>query len=149
MNSTPERLLTELRIARAYVKLSSVPEDGSKPSVSLAYIGNCEIRMFRGPEADLDGMTLFWLELFDNVTKNVCRQLPMPKDQRRHGCIRRFHVAGSLFGQTRTRRRGNAGLNEFYAYVAEEHLMSETHSSRMALFIAGSRRSINGSGARR
>ena len=69
MNSTSERLLTELRIARAYVKLSSIPEDGSKPSVSLAYIGNCEIRMFRGPEADLDGMTLFWLELFDNVTK--------------------------------------------------------------------------------
>jgi hypothetical protein len=69
MNSTPERLLTELRIARAYVKLSSIPEDGSKPSVLLAYIGNCEIRMFRGPEADLDGMTLFWLELFDNVTK--------------------------------------------------------------------------------
>jgi hypothetical protein len=67
MNSTPERLLTELRIARAYVKLSSIPEDGSKPSVSLAPIGNCEIRMFRGREADLDG--LFWLELFDHVTK--------------------------------------------------------------------------------
>ena len=39
MNSTSERLLTELRIARAYVKLSSIPMDGSKPSVSLASIG--------------------------------------------------------------------------------------------------------------
>ena len=69
MNSTSERLLTELRIARAYAKLPSIPVDGSKPSVSLASIGNCEIRMFRGREADLDGMPLFWLELFDHLTK--------------------------------------------------------------------------------
>jgi hypothetical protein len=69
MNSASETLLTELRIARAYLKLSSIPVDGSKPSVSLASIGNCEIRMFRGREADLVGMSLFWLELFDHVTK--------------------------------------------------------------------------------
>ena len=69
MNSTSERLLTELRIARAYVKLSSIPVDGSKQSVSLASIGNCEIRMFRGREADFDGMPLVWLELFDHLTK--------------------------------------------------------------------------------
>ena len=69
MNTTSESSLIELRIARAYGKLSSIPVDGSKPSVSLASIGNCEIRMFRGREADLDGMPLFWLELFDHVTK--------------------------------------------------------------------------------
>jgi hypothetical protein len=69
MNTTSESSLIELRIARAYVKLSSIPVDGSNPSVSLASIGNCEIRMFRGREADLDGMPLFWLELFDHVTK--------------------------------------------------------------------------------
>ena len=69
MNTTNERLLTELRIARAYVKLSSIPEDSSKPLIALASIGNCEIRMFRGREPDLDGMPLFWLELFDHVTK--------------------------------------------------------------------------------
>jgi hypothetical protein len=69
MNTTNERLLTELRIARAYVKLSSIPEDDSKPLISLASIGNCEIRMFRGREPGLDGMPLFWLELFDHVTK--------------------------------------------------------------------------------
>ena len=69
MNSTSERLLIELRIAGAYVKLSSIPVDISKPSVSLASIGNCEIRMFRGREAELDGTSLFWLELFDHVTK--------------------------------------------------------------------------------
>jgi hypothetical protein len=67
MNTTSESSLIELRIARAYGKLSSIPVDGSKPSVSLASIGNCEIRMFRGREPDLDG--LFWLELFDHVTK--------------------------------------------------------------------------------
>ena len=69
MNTTSERSLTELRIARAYGKLSSIPVDGSKPLISLASIGNCEIRMFRGREADLDGMPLFWLELFDHTTK--------------------------------------------------------------------------------
>jgi hypothetical protein len=69
MNSTSERLLIEQRIAGAYVKLSSIPVDGSKPLISLASIGNCEIRMFRGREAELDGMPLFWLELFDHVTK--------------------------------------------------------------------------------
>ena len=69
MNTTSESLLIELRIARAYGKLSSIPVGGSKSSISLASVGNCEIRMFRGREADLDGMPLFWLELFDHVTK--------------------------------------------------------------------------------
>jgi hypothetical protein len=61
--------VTELRIARAYVKLSSILEDGPEVSVSLASIGNCEIRMFRGPEVDFGGAPLFWLELFDHSTK--------------------------------------------------------------------------------
>ena len=56
-----ERTHTELRIARAYVKLLCIPEDSSEASVSLASIGNCEIRMFQGPEADFDGIPLFWL----------------------------------------------------------------------------------------
>ena len=67
MNSTSETLLTELLIAGA--KRLCIPQDISKPWVSLASIGNCEIRMFRGRKADLDGMPLFWLELFDHVTK--------------------------------------------------------------------------------
>jgi hypothetical protein len=69
MNSTSERMSTELRIASAYVKLSSIPEDGPKASVSLAWIGNCELRMFRGPEIDFDSRALFWLELFDHATR--------------------------------------------------------------------------------
>ncbi len=69
MNSSSERKLTELRIARAFVQLSSILEDGSTASVSLARNGNCEIRMFRGPETDFDRGALFWLELFDHATR--------------------------------------------------------------------------------
>ena len=66
---TSERTLTELRIARAYVRLSCIPENSSETSVSLVSIGSCEIRMFQGPEVDFDGVPLFWLELFDHSTK--------------------------------------------------------------------------------
>ena len=66
MNCTSETALVELRIARAYVKLSCIPEDSSEASVSLASVGNCEIRMFRAREAD--SMALFWLELRDHAT---------------------------------------------------------------------------------
>jgi hypothetical protein len=69
MNSTSETTLVELRIAQAYVKLSSIPEDSAEASVSLIAIGSCEIRMLRAREADLDGVPLFWLELFDHATR--------------------------------------------------------------------------------
>src|ERR1700752_355733 len=70
MNSTSETTPCELRIASAYVKLSCIPEDGSGASVSLASIGNCEVRMFRERRADLDGTPpLFWLELLDHSTR--------------------------------------------------------------------------------
>jgi hypothetical protein len=61
-----ERTLTELKIARAYGRLSSIPGNGPEASVILASIGNCEIRMFRDPKADIDGAPLFWLELIDH-----------------------------------------------------------------------------------
>ena len=64
-----ERTLTELKIARAYGRLSCVPGNGPEASVSLASIGKCEIRMFRDPKADLDGAPLFWLELIDHSLK--------------------------------------------------------------------------------
>ena len=67
--SSSERTLTELKIARAYVKLSSIQEDSPEASVLLASIGSCEIRMFRGVELQLDGAPLFWLELFDHSAK--------------------------------------------------------------------------------
>ena len=64
-----ERTLTELKIARAYGRLSSIPGNGPEASVSLASIGSYEIRMFRDPKADVDGAPLFWLELIDHSTK--------------------------------------------------------------------------------
>jgi hypothetical protein len=64
-----DKTLTELRIARAYVKLLCIPEGSSKASVSLAWIGNCEIRIFEGSQINTDGMPLFWLELFDHGAK--------------------------------------------------------------------------------
>ena len=64
-----EWTLIELQIARAYARLSSIPEDSPAASVSLAVAGNCEIRMVRGPEVGLDDVPLFWLELFDHGTE--------------------------------------------------------------------------------
>ena len=64
-----EKTLTELKIARAYGRLSCVPGNGPEASVSLVSIGNCEIRMFRDPKADIDGAPLFWLELIDHSLK--------------------------------------------------------------------------------
>ena len=64
-----EKTLTELKIARAYGRLSCVPGNGPEASVSLASIGSYEIRMFRDPKADVDGAPLFWLELIDHSLK--------------------------------------------------------------------------------
>ena len=69
--NTSGRTLTEFKIAQAYVRLSSIPVDSPEASVSLASIAGCEIRMVRGSEADLDGVPLFWLELFDHNTKRA------------------------------------------------------------------------------
>jgi hypothetical protein len=62
-----DKLLTELLIASGFVKLSSMPPENPDAAVSLASVGNCEIRMFLGWQADLVGLSLFWLELFDHV----------------------------------------------------------------------------------
>ena len=75
-----ERTLTELKIARSYGRLSSIPGNGPEASVLLASIGSCEIRMFRDPKADIDGAPLFWLELIDHSIKTsvdsfACRRL--------------------------------------------------------------------------
>ena len=69
MSDSPDRTLTEPQIARAYIKLSYIPDDSSEALVSLASIKDYEIRMFRGPAVDIDGVPLFWLELFDHSTK--------------------------------------------------------------------------------
>ena len=69
MSRISDETLSELRIARAYVKLLCIPEGSSEASVSLAWIGNYEILIFEGAPADSDGIPLFWLELFDHGAK--------------------------------------------------------------------------------
>jgi hypothetical protein len=65
--NTSDGTLTELKIARAYVKLCSISDPGA--SVSLASMGSHEIRMLSGPAVVSDSAPLFWLELFDHHTK--------------------------------------------------------------------------------
>ena len=67
--NTSEWTSTELRIARAYVRLCSISEDSPEASVSLASIGSHEIRMLAGPAVGLDSAPLFWLELYDHSAK--------------------------------------------------------------------------------
>jgi hypothetical protein len=64
-----DRKLTELRVAQAYIKLLCIPEGSSETWVSVARIGNCEIRIFEGSRATTDGEPSFWLELFDQRAK--------------------------------------------------------------------------------
>ena len=61
-------MLTELRIANAYVKLCAIPDDNPEASVSLASIGSYEIRMLGGAAIHITSSPLFWLELFDHGT---------------------------------------------------------------------------------
>ena len=69
MSKISDNALNKMRIARAYVQILCILEDRSEASVSLASIGNCEIRMFVGSKAHSDGMSLSWLELFDHDAK--------------------------------------------------------------------------------
>ena len=61
----------ELRITRAYIKLLCIPdgEHGAR-MVSLAHIGNCEIRMFEVSQISSDDVPLFWMELFDHDVRS-------------------------------------------------------------------------------
>ena len=61
--NTSDWMLSEFRLSKAYVRLCTLPDDGPETSVSLASIGNHEVRMLAGPEP------LFWLELFDHSMK--------------------------------------------------------------------------------
>ena len=57
--------LRKLRITRAYIKLLCIPE-GNVQMVSLARIGNYEVRMFEAPQDSYGAAPLFSLELFDH-----------------------------------------------------------------------------------
>ena len=66
----PDNTFSTLRVTRAYIKLLCIPEDETK-LVSLAQIGNCEIRMLEAAKADSDDGSLFLIELFDHESQSV------------------------------------------------------------------------------
>ena len=55
----------KLRITRAYIRLLCLPE-GADKVVSLARIGNYEVRMFETSQSSSDAAALFLIELFDH-----------------------------------------------------------------------------------
>ena len=56
---------SKLRITRAYIKLLCIPE-GAVKIVSLARLGNYEVRMLESLQNDSDAAPLFSIELFDH-----------------------------------------------------------------------------------
>jgi hypothetical protein len=66
---------SKLRISRAYIRLLCIPE-GAPKMVSLARIGNCEVRMREWSQNDTDTAPSFSMELFDHDAQSlvdVCR----------------------------------------------------------------------------
>jgi len=60
---------SKLRITRAYIKLLCIPEGAAK-MVSLARLGNYEVRMLESSQNDSDAAPLFSIELFDHDTQS-------------------------------------------------------------------------------
>ena len=64
MCNTSDIEFSKLRISRAYIKLLCIPEGVAK-IVSLARIGNCEVRMLDSSQVYNNAAALFSMELFD------------------------------------------------------------------------------------
>ena len=60
--------LTTLRVSRAYVSLLSRPE-GDAAAISLAWIGDFEIRMHAAPPSRAAKQPLFIIDIFDHDTQ--------------------------------------------------------------------------------
>ena len=65
MCTASEIEFSKLRIIRAYIKLQCIPE-GTAKMVSLARLGNYEVRMLESSQDDFDAAPLFSIELFDH-----------------------------------------------------------------------------------
>ena len=61
---------SKLRISRAYIKLLCIP-DGVEKIVSLARIGNYEVRMFESWRSGSAAAPLFSIELFDHDAQSL------------------------------------------------------------------------------
>ena len=67
---------TKLRITRAFIKLLCLPESSTK-IVSLARIGNYEVRMLEASQSISEAAPIFSVELFDHdeqsaVDSRIC-----------------------------------------------------------------------------
>ena len=67
--------LTTLRVSRAYVSLLSRPE-GDAAAVSLAWIGDFEIRMHAAPATSAAKQPLFIIDIFDHDTQRFIDSRP-------------------------------------------------------------------------
>ena len=79
MCRTSENNFARLRISRAYFNLICIPE-GDARIISLAWIGNCEIRMHDVPRTSDAKEPLFVLDLFDHdaqlsIDRCVCNDI--------------------------------------------------------------------------
>jgi hypothetical protein len=76
----PDKVFSQLRITRAYIRLLCIPEsEHNARMVSLARVGSYEIRIFE-PLAANPISALFWIELFDHdaessVDSCACRNI--------------------------------------------------------------------------
>ncbi len=61
---------SKLRISRAYIKLLCIPE-GIPKIVSVARIGNYEVRMLECTQHDTDAAAVFSMELFDHDAQSL------------------------------------------------------------------------------
>lgn len=66
MGGALEYNLTTLRISRAYVSLLSRPEGGDATAISLAWIGDFEIRMHAAVPTSAAEQPLFIIDIFDH-----------------------------------------------------------------------------------
>ena len=69
MCTASEIEFSKLRIIRAYIKLLCIRE-GTAKMVSLARLGNYEVRMLEGSQDDSDVVPLFSIELYDHEAQS-------------------------------------------------------------------------------
>ena len=70
MCTASEIEFSKLRIIRAYLKLKCIPE-GTAKMVSLARLGNYEVRMLESSQNDSDAAPQFSIELFDHDAQSL------------------------------------------------------------------------------
>ncbi len=84
MSAISDSHFSKQRITRAYINLRCLPE-GDVGMISLAWIGNYEIRMLDVPQTGVADEPLFLIELFDHdaqsrVDSRICYEIEQGAD---------------------------------------------------------------------